>query len=79
RRRKWLFAERGARLLNWRAGVTDSPAAPPVEPALLEEEVVTADIVYLSSSAETLSRYTSELNEPSAIAGSARKGICHQY
>jgi phenylpyruvate tautomerase PptA (4-oxalocrotonate tautomerase family) len=32
-------------------------------------------VVYLSSSAETLSRYTSELNERSASVGSARKRI----
>jgi hypothetical protein len=77
RRRKRLFAERGARGLNCRAAVTDSPRPPPVEPTLLKEDVATAGVVYLSSSAETLSRYTSELNGRSASGGSARKGIRH--
>jgi hypothetical protein len=73
--RKWVFASRGIQVLNVRVASTDSPPVTPVEPTLLEEDVVTADVVYLSSSAETLSRYTSELNELSAIVSSARKAI----
>jgi hypothetical protein len=45
KRRKHTFAERGARLLDWRNAVRNSPLSPPVEPTLLEEDVVSTDVV----------------------------------
>jgi hypothetical protein len=75
KRRKETFAERGARLLDWRNAVRNSPPAATVEPTLLEEDVVSADVVFPPSSQNTLSQYQSELKKLSGIAGSSTKGI----
>jgi hypothetical protein len=74
KRRKQTFAEHGARLLDWRHPVGNSPPALPVEPTLLEEDVVSA-AVSPPSSQNTLLQYQSELNKLSGIAGSSTKGI----